>query len=292
MGQFETALQDLSQELDVSRRSRERSRELYSAAERLTLEDAPGSIGARAVLHREGVLLALRALAGSAELSPAELWSSAASKPGLLTGPEGGTLRRLLLDSCGEPSAVETERLREVHLEFLEYAETALRRVQSLRVRRVRLLGGAALVAILLVVAGSWALMEISSPRNLARGSAWRTSSTGLECKPKEHLCGRTRTDILFHTNNEQDPWFELDLGSPLTFSAMTIRNRMDMGVARAVPLLVEVTDDHVTWREVIRRVEPFSTWTPIFPPTTARYVRLRVLKKTWFHLEDVEVHP
>ncbi len=292
MGPLEIALQDLSQELDVSRRSRERSREHYSSAERLALEDAPGSIGARAVLHREGVLLAFRALAGSAELSPAELWSSSASKPGLLTGPEGGALQRLLFDSSVEPSAAQTERLREVHLEFLEYAETAFRRVQQLRIRRVRSLGGSLLLGIFLVVAGSWGLSALTAPPNLARGNAWRTSSTGLECKPKEHKCGGIRTDIFFHTNNEQDPWFELDLGSPLTFSAMTIRNRTDMGVARAVPMVVEVTDDHVTWREVIRRVEPFSTWTPVFPPTTARFVRLRVMKKTWFHLEDVEVHP
>lgn len=290
MGQLETALEVLAREPEDSRRARERSRELHDAAQRLALEDAARTIAARAVLHREGALGALRAINElPASSSPAEIVRVASRKSWLLTEAEGA----VLLDAPSPaPSLPDTEHLRTLHLKFLEEAETAARRVELFAVKRLRRLGAGLLLASALLVLGGWGAAALARPRDLARGKAWRTSSVALECKPREHQCGKTRTDIFFHTNNEQEPWFEIDLSQPTTFSSMTVRNRMDMGVGRAVPLVVEVTDDHVTWREVVRRVDPFLTWESAFPPVTARYVRLRVLKKTWFHLEAVEVHP
>jgi hypothetical protein len=34
-----------------------------------------------------------------------------------------------------------------------------------------------------------------------------------------------------------------------------------------------------------------FGTWDATFSPRNARYVRLRVLKTTYFHLANVKVH-
>jgi hypothetical protein len=286
VGQLETALEVLEAEPEGSRRERERSRELYQAAQRLEFEDAAHTIAARAVLHREGAFGALRAITQlPASSSPAEVVAATSGKTWLLDATEGA----MLLDAAFPPSLAKLEHL---HRRSLEEAEVAAYRVQRFAVKRLRGIGAALILASTLIVLAGWGAVALARPRDLAKGKAWRTSSVGLECKPKEHKCGKTRTDIFFHTHNEQEPWFEIDFAEPTTFSSMTVRNRMDMGVARASPLVVEVTDDHVTWREVARRPEPFLTWTPVFPSVTARYLRLRVLKKTWFHLEAVEVHP
>ena len=260
----------------LARQRRERSRELYAAAQRLALEDPLYTAQARAVLHRDGALDALRSLV----VAPDDQLLLVATSRGLITEAEA-----LALQSATAP-------LEGLHLQLLEKAEVEERLAAEATLRKWRVRGTMAIDGAALALILTWVSFWLAKPVNLAQGKAWRTSSVGLECKPKEHKCGSTRTDIFFHTNNEQDPWFEIDLGAPTTFSWMTIQNRMDMGVARASPLVVEVTDDHQTWRELARQPDPFLTWQPRFPAVTSRYVRLRVLKKTWFHLEAVEVHP
>lgn len=129
-------------------------------------------------------------------------------------------------------------------------------------------------------------------PKDLAEGKPWRTSSAALSCVPAEHNCGGTKTDILFHTQEEDSPWFELDLGAPTSISAATVRNRTDCCQDRAIPLVLEVSDDQATWREVARRDAAFVTWNVEFPSQTARYVRARALRRTILHLDGVLVHP
>lgn len=129
-------------------------------------------------------------------------------------------------------------------------------------------------------------------PKNLAEGKPWRTSSAALSCVPAEHNCGGTKTDILFHTQEEESPWFEIDLGAAASISAATVRNRTDCCQDRAIPLVLEVSDDKATWREVAKREAAFVTWNVEFPAQTARYVRARALRRTILHLDGVLVHP
>ncbi|HEX3597790.1 MAG TPA: hypothetical protein VHU80_21930, partial [Polyangiaceae bacterium] len=69
------------------------------------------------------------------------------------------------------------------------------------------------------------------------------------------------------------------------------IDNRQDGEGARAVPLIAEVGDDGQHFRQVARREDEFSTWSPSFPSVTARYVRLRVPRRSMLHLEEVDVY-
>ncbi|MBL8922981.1 MAG: discoidin domain-containing protein [Myxococcaceae bacterium] len=136
---------------------------------------------------------------------------------------------------------------------------------------------------------GVWLL----APRNLLEGVPWTASSEALKCNPAMHTCGGTRTDIFFHTNAESNPWLRYDLGSPKSFSSVTVRNRQDMGLERCLPLIVETSDDGESWTERVQRTERFVEWRGEFPAVTARFVRLRVASPlTWFHLEAVELHP
>jgi hypothetical protein len=158
-------------------------------------------------------------------------------------------------------------------------AGPAQRRV--MRTRRKRwALAAAILLGALLVLSGlaRWALW----PRDLAAGKPWHTSST---------LQARYQAPILFHTNEELNPWLEIDLLHPIYFHRVIVKNRPECCWERAIPLILEVSDDQSRWDELDRRDASFSTWEANFPPVRARYVRLRVLRFSILHLERVQVY-
>jgi hypothetical protein len=157
---------------------------------------------------------------------------------------------------------------------------------------RTRRLAAALVVGLFLFGLGLSAWRKFMEPMDLARGHPWRTSTKLADCSPVKGECANTRTTVLFHTDEEESPWFEIDLEAPKTFSSLTIVNRYDSMLERAVPLVVEVSDDGQAFRPVARRDDVFEEWRPRFDTQTARYVRLRVDRKSWLHLEAVRVHP
>ncbi|HEY2407768.1 MAG TPA: discoidin domain-containing protein [Polyangiaceae bacterium] len=189
---------------------------------------------------------------------------------------------------ASEQTALARE-LREFTNEQLLNARRPLREFARLRARRFLT---AALAAIVLLTAFGLLALKLSQKPDLARGKPWTTSSTYAHCHPELSECGGATTKIFFHTNDEMEPWFRYDFGAPLRFSSLTIRNRADFGAERAVPLIVEVSDDGERYQEVARRSETFDTWNPAFAPQTARFLRLRVARQSMLHLETVEVHP
>jgi len=148
-----------------------------------------------------------------------------------------------------------------------------------------------ALTALLLVAAVGGAIVLRPEKPNLAAGKPWTASSSLFDCHPELAECGGVKTRIFFHTREEQDPWVRYDLGTKTAFSSMRIENRQDGEGDRAVPLVVEVGDDGAHFREIARRSTDFSSWKPSFPTVTARYVRLRVPRRSMLHLEEVAVY-
>jgi hypothetical protein len=96
---------------------------------------------------------------------------------------------------------------------------------------------------------------------------------------------------MLFHTSEERNPWFEIDLGEIKPVRRLTVKNRADSNGERAVPLIAELSNDRSNWQVVARRDSPFTVWEPSFAPTKARYLRLRVPRLTFLHLEQVKVY-
>jgi hypothetical protein len=94
----------------------------------------------------------------------------------------------------------------------------------------------------------------------------------------------------MFHTETENDPWIEIDLGAPKKVIRVEVINRGDCCADRAVPLVAEVSTDRMKWAQVARREEPFGTWKASFPARVARYVRLRAARHTVLHLQGVVV--
>ena len=80
--------------------------------------------------------------------------------------------------------------------------------------------------------------------------------------------------DTFFHTNDEESPWVEIDLGSERSVSKVTATNRFDCCTDRAVPLVVSLRTESGTFHEVGRRTTDFDKWTATFPSERARFVR------------------
>jgi hypothetical protein len=143
---------------------------------------------------------------------------------------------------------------------------------------------------------------------NLARHRPARQSSVS-----PEHSAGRTvETDAAravdgivsatcrFHTQEEHQPWWQVDLGAAGRIDCVTIYNPVEPPEAawRAVPIAILLSDDATTWRMAHRtrgnEVFGGADGKPLrWQPETvirARYVRLQATRRTTLHLSQVEV--
>jgi hypothetical protein len=133
-----------------------------------------------------------------------------------------------------------------------------------------------------------WELWRRAS--DLLEGQPWRASSALLHCKPlDEGGCSPQRPDAFFHTQLQQSPWIEYDIGKPVTLHELRVENAPGCCTDRAVPLVVEVSEDRSGWREVRRRMGDFRVWHAYLPRVSARYLRLSVAKETYLHLNRVQ---
>lgn len=259
----------------------------------------PGGEALALSLYRRALVWALR-LAGEVGDAP-ELGDPASllealpkERLGPVTRGALDRVRALLVRSFVDDASVAVERLRDearllrdVTAELLEPAlalEHALERASRHRRRRLSL-------AAALVCGALFAAARLRGPpADLASGKPWRTSSSLGVCDPSKHLCAGSKTDILFHTLEEDSPWFELDLGAPTRFSVVEVQNRADGFQERAIPLVVEVGDDGRIFRPVAVRAETFTNWRAELPAQTARFVRVRATNRTFLHLESVKI--
>jgi uncharacterized membrane protein len=130
-------------------------------------------------------------------------------------------------------------------------------------------------------------------PADFAARAHWRVSSVlpGFDyaASGTSQRWSGAGFGTFFHTQQEDSPWIDFDLGSVVTLHRFSITNRVDCCQERAIPLVVETSTDDKTWREVARRAIPFTKWIDAFPPDPVRYVRLRVPHPSMLHLGPVE---
>jgi len=186
--------------------------------------------------------------------------------------------------------SAEAEALAAVARALLEVARAPERRLHQAFVRRFLRISVTILLLVLAVILGAEAVAFVVRGPNLSEGKPWRASSTYAGFSPEAGVCDGNRTRIFFHTNREQDPWVELDLGEPTLIERVDVRNRRDCCRDRSFPLAIEASLDGQNWQELGRQTEPFSEWSLEFAPTKTRYVRAKALKRTFFHLESLEV--
>jgi hypothetical protein len=161
-------------------------------------------------------------------------------------------------------------------------------------VRRVifTLLGvSLALIALIALIFG---LRAWEVRRDIARGKPWTASTLYTSaggCDSPLQDCS-TKQGFFFHTNDEQNPWFEIDLGSVQNVSGARVENRQDCCRERALPLILQVSADRKRWKEVARQERVFDTWKPRFATERARYVRLSAQGFRNLHLSRVRLFP
>jgi hypothetical protein len=154
--------------------------------------------------------------------------------------------------------------------------------IEALRFQRTYRLVITALTTALVTMATTAGVSRLTRGPDLAEGRPWRASSS----YPSRDV-GRT---IFFCTKRESNPWVEIDLGDSVEFSRVDVFNRTSF-TERAAPLIVEASDSQSDWRPLARQNSPFIQATLDFPLTRARYVRLRVPRRVYFHLRKVAVY-
>lgn len=133
------------------------------------------------------------------------------------------------------------------------------------------------------------ALVAWWTPHDVLPGRPFRLSSEWARCHPAQRTCGGGTTRIFFHTLEEASPFIQYDLGRAVPLTHVAVTNRRDSGLGdRAVPLVIETSLDERTWHVVARRDYWFEDWLAEFPKTPARYLRLRVDRRSILHLERV----
>lgn len=146
-------------------------------------------------------------------------------------------------------------------------------------------LAAGALVLLLLVVGG-----PLAHRGDLAYGRRWTASSSIRKDLPSTGRIGEPIPLYLFHTKFEEQPWALIDLGAQRRIAEVSIVNRLDCCMERAIPLVVEVGADTQRWTEVARQTHPFVAWSAAFTPVEARYVRVRVARLSMLHLKSIQV--
>lgn len=171
----------------------------------------------------------------------------------------------------------------------IDSRELAIQRIWGRRIAAIATLVGLTLATIWF--AGVLRQHTLASS-DLARNRVWTTSSnSGSGCLSPDQACAPA-IGFFFHTNEEQSPWLLIDLERPVRVSAVRSRNRTDCCRERGLPLVVELSTDQQTWKQVARQTSQFEDWEAKFPTTEARYVRLRAESKTILHLSQVRIYP
>jgi hypothetical protein len=186
-----------------------------------------------------------------------------------------------------EKTAHELKLLAQRLLENQAGTAHAVDRVVAQRALRLGCLA-VALASSMWLISALRERAELSS--DLSVGKPWATSSTHeVICQSPAHHCGSDK-GYFFHTQEEKDPWLEIDLNKVERFSAVRVLNRLDCCAERVAPLLIEASSDHRSWRQLAVNKDPFENWKASFPPAEARWVRLRIARRSHLHLFDVRV--
>lgn len=160
-------------------------------------------------------------------------------------------------------------------------------RLQGERMLRVGVIVGA-----LVVARGAWPVVDTLRRHDLAPDASWRASSaaSSFATSGRGFAPPASTSPVFMHTAQEANPWVDFDLGALRDVRQVVVHNRWDCCVERALPLVIELSDDGATWRGVAERREAFYVWPASFTPQRARRVRIRALADTMLHLAKVEI--
>jgi len=198
-----------------------------------------------------------------------------------------------LVPSAADPATAKADlaALRKLVAALVTPLDEASRLADAVRLRRVLRIGTTLALLVGVVVGAVFAVGVWMRGPNLALHKETSSSSTYRDQKSTKGAVDGIRKIHGFHTSEEENPWLTIDLGAAQTVGSVVVYNRADCCEDRAVPLVVETSLDGQQWTQVARRNKVFDRWKTSFPPTEARYVRLTAQKKTYLHLNEIEIY-
>ncbi len=133
---------------------------------------------------------------------------------------------------------------------------------------------------------------------NLALHKACKQSSTyfgtGVDQGANCGVDGRIEPDqdprYMFHTNIENNPWWQVDLGKSFILNKIRLHNRIN-SAERAKFIQVFISQDGNNWKKVYSHNG--SVWNKLDIDVSneeARFVRLQLADRNYLHLFEVEV--
>jgi hypothetical protein len=135
-----------------------------------------------------------------------------------------------------------------------------------------------------------------ATPRN-------RPEASHAACTPQQDAAGgcdgMKNGTYGFHTDAQENPWWQVDLGESMPMDRVLIYNRCDAKMEdRAVRLKVLLSLDGKTWTELYRHSGSKFLGQPDGKPLVvpgagakARLVRVQLPEKQYLHLDEVEVY-
>lgn len=148
-----------------------------------------------------------------------------------------------------------------------------------------------ALGIVVLLVGIVWGIVSARARHDLGAGKSWEASSAWGTASLRGTL-GPGQSQPFFHTAEENDPYVDIDLGASRRVTRVEVVNRSDFGAERAIPLTIWVGASRGSMRQVAKRDQSFETWNAVLPAgTDARWVRVRAVRKTFLHLDDVRIY-
>jgi hypothetical protein len=141
-----------------------------------------------------------------------------------------------------------------------------------------------------------------SQSYNLALNRPAQQSSiySGVDRTPQGGVDGVKDGGFGFHTNNEQNPWWQVDLGKIVGIGEIVIYNRLDCCPERARTIQIFLSDDGSNWTRVFANDGTIFGGKNDSKPLrvlfsngkTARFVRLQLNETNYLHLDEVEIYP
>jgi hypothetical protein len=164
--------------------------------------------------------------------------------------------------------------------------------VRAVRVARIALLG---LLGFVVVKSLAWGTRELTRPINIALHAPYTTSSIHprATCTASGFTDGVTVGNYGVHTDREEMPWVQVDLGDVHRIDTVKIYNRGDGWFDGGLPMTLLFSEDGDAYVPVDTRSESFDQWIPwVFEAgkMRARYVRVNGARGTWVALNEIEV--
>jgi NedA-like, galactose-binding domain len=189
--------------------------------------------------------------------------------------------------------AAEASRKVDEFQSVVEWLATLvdLRSPTELKMERLFRVG---LAGALLAAALVWLGISVLSPPDLALGRPVNAVGAAYGTTPDGAVDGDRSGAYGFHSPEHDSPWLAVDLGQRYAIGKVKVFGRADCCLDQSIPLALELSDNGDAYRKIAERTTPFGyadPWVIAVGGEPARYVRLRVERRSYLVLREVEVY-